>query len=240
MRPGPTPKELCHERLARREAFTPSEFDTWRRVEVLTGEFLSEERVRGRLALDVGCGLGDFSESLTRRGADVVACDIGSTLVEHTRRRVGCRAEVADALGLEEHFGRERFDLVVSSECIEHTPAPEEAVRQMLCVLKPGGVIALSTPNRLWYPAVRLATIARLRPYEGHENFSSWRGLRALLRANGVEIEREKGLHLLPFQLGLDSVSRWCDERLQGLRGLMINICILGRKTSVPANDEEG
>jgi 2-polyprenyl-6-hydroxyphenyl methylase/3-demethylubiquinone-9 3-methyltransferase len=230
MRPAPTPEELCHERLALRQAFRPSEYDTRRRVEVLTQEFLSDERVRGRSALDVGCGLGDFSESLARRGAVVVACDIGPTLVEHTRRRVGCRAEVADALALEEHFGSERFDLVVSSECIEHTPAPGDAVRQMVRVLKPGGVIALSTPNRLWHPAVRFATIARLRPYEGHENFGSWRGLRALLDESGVRVEREKGLHLLPFQLGLHPLSRWCEEHLQGLRGLMINICVLGRK----------
>jgi 2-polyprenyl-6-hydroxyphenyl methylase/3-demethylubiquinone-9 3-methyltransferase len=225
-----THQELCHERLALREAWRPSGYDTRRRVEVLTREFLSKESLQGRSTLDVGCGLGDFSESLAQSGACVVACDIGPTLVEQTRRRVGCAAEVADALALEDHFGSERFDLVVSSECIEHTPEPEAAVRQMVRVLKPGGLIVLSTPNWLWYPVVRFASLARLRPYDGHENFSSWSSLRGVLRANGVRVEAEKGLHLFPFQLGLHRLSRWCDEHLQAVRGLMINICILGRK----------
>lgn len=226
----PTPEELCFERLAQRHAFRTNDYDTQRRVEVLTREFLSDDQVRGRSALDVGCGLGEFSESLAKRGAEVTACDIGPTLVEQTRRRVGCRAEVADALALEEHFGGECFDLVVSSECIEHTPAPYDAVRQMVRVLKPGGVIVLSTPNRIWYPVVWLATKTGLRPYEGFENFSTWRGLRAVLGESGVRIDREQGVHPYPFQLGLQGLACWWEEHLQALRGLMINMCVLGTK----------
>ena len=45
------------------------------------------------------------------------------------------------------NFAPNQFDVVVSSECIEHTPDPAEAVRQMVLVLKPGGLLAISTPN---------------------------------------------------------------------------------------------
>lgn len=226
----PTEEELCHDRLARRDAWAPSPYDTRRRVEVLTHTFLADAMVRGKRALDVGCGLGDFSESLAARGAEVVACDIGAGLVERTRERVGCAGEVVDALRLADHFGPERFDLVVSSECIEHTPEPERAVVEMLRVLKPGGYLSLSTPNRLWQPVVRMASRLRLRPYDGHENFSTWRGLRRLLAENGARVERELGVHLYPFQLGAPGLSRWCDAHLQGLRAAMINICVLARK----------
>ena len=99
--------------------------------------------------------------------------------------------------------------------------------------LKPGGTIVLSTPNLIWYPVVRLATIAGVRPYEGFENFSTWRGLRAVLGESGVRIEREKGVHPYPFQLGLQGLARWWEEHLQALRGLMINICVLGTKAPV-------
>ena len=228
----PTAKEYIHEQLGAEFATALSEYDTRRRVETLIDEFLTDEMVAGRETLDAGCGLGFFSQRLHARGARVTACDLGPGLVERTRQRVGCAAEVADVLQLSEHFGRERFDLVVSSECIEHTPAPDIAVRQMAEVLKPGGYLALSTPNIVWNPVVRAATALRLRPFSGHENFSSWRGLRRTLGEGGIEIVQERGLHLFPFQLGMERLSAWCDRRLQLARGLMINICLLGRKRS--------
>jgi 2-polyprenyl-3-methyl-5-hydroxy-6-metoxy-1,4-benzoquinol methylase len=226
----PTAKEYSHERLGERFASALSRYDTMRRVEVLVDEFLTDEMVVGKSALDVGCGLGFFSERLAARGARVLACDLGPTLVEKTRLRAGCEAEVADALQLASHFGENRFDLVVSSECIEHVPDPDEAVRQMVRVCRPGGFLAISTPNVLWSPVVRLATWLRLRPFDGHENFSSWAHLRRTLRDAGAPVVREKGLHLFPFHVPLHGLSRFCDAHLQAARGLMINMCVLARK----------
>lgn len=233
--PRPTPrtigeKELAHDRLGDRFTGAISQYDTQRRVEVLVDEFLAEVDLTGLTALDVGCGAGHFSQRLMDRGADVTACDLGPNLVEQTRTRVGCRAVVADALRLSQQFGRDRFDVVLSSECIEHTPDPPEALRQMVAVLKPGGWISVSTPNLLWYPMVRAATLLRLRPFDGHENFSTWPSLRKTLGESGVEIVREKGLHLFPFQLRMHRLSRWLDQRLQRARFGMINLCLLGRK----------
>ncbi len=223
-------RDLCHENLGRRFDQALSDYDTGRRVEVLIDDFLSDDMVIGKRALDVGCGLGFFSERLRARGALVTACDIGPTLLEQTRRRVGCEVERADALQLIDHFGAERFDLVVSSECIEHTPSPNEALRQMAGVLKSGGTLAVSTPNLVWSPVVRLATALRLRPFDGYENFSTWRGMKTTLEEAGVEVEREYGLHLIPFHLKQHRLSRWLDRRAQWARGCMINICLLGRK----------
>jgi 2-polyprenyl-3-methyl-5-hydroxy-6-metoxy-1,4-benzoquinol methylase len=225
--------EYCHERLGERFAEALSEYDTRRRVETLIDDFFPGESLHGLEALDVGCGLGYFSERLQARGAEVTACDLGPTLLAITRRRVGCECVRADALALEETFGPDRFDLVVSSECIEHTPDPLQAVAQMTRVLKPGGRLALSTPNIVWSPVVKLATWARLRPFDGYENFSSWRRLRQTLLDNDMEIVREHGLHLIPFQLRLHGFSRWLDRHCQWLRGCMINICLLARKNVV-------
>lgn len=226
----PDAKEYVHERLGDRFGDVLSEYDTTRRLETLIDSFLSDEMVRGKQVLDVGCGLGFFSERLVKRGAHVIACDLGPNLVERTARRAGCEAQVADALRLTDHFGTDRFDLIVSSECIEHTPDPRAALRQMAGALKPGGYLAVSTPNVVWYPVVRAATLCKLRPFDGLENFSSWSGMRETLEGAGMTIVREDGLHLFPFQLGIHGLSRWCDKHLQSLRGLMINICVLGQK----------
>jgi 2-polyprenyl-3-methyl-5-hydroxy-6-metoxy-1,4-benzoquinol methylase len=223
-------KEYVHERLGDEFRTALSDYDTLRRVEVLVDEFLTDDMLQGKRVLEVGCGLGFFSERLQSRGARVLACDIGPGLVEKTRLRVGCECRVADALRLQDAFGTESFDVVLSSECIEHTPDPGAAIRQMARVLKPGGVLALSTPNVVWWPVVKAATVLKLRPFCGHENFSTFGGIRRTLAACGVRIEREQGLHAFPFQLGMHDLSRWLDRHAQAARGLMINCCILARK----------
>ena len=226
----PTVQEYTHERLGDRFEASLSSYDTCCRVQTLIDSFLSDDMVKGKLALDVGCGLGFFSQRLQERGGNVTACDLGPMLVERTRQRVGCKVVVADVMQLTRHFPQDSFDLVVSSECIEHTPDPVQAMLEMAAVVRPGGFLAISTPNVVWSPVVRAATAMRLRPFDGHENFSSWRGLRKTLETGGIEIVQEQGLHLFPFQFGLRGLSRWCDRNLQVVRGLMINICVLGRK----------
>ena len=226
----PTEKELIHERLGDTFATALSNYDTQRRVDVLIDDFLGRSMLAGRRVIDVGCGLGFFSARLQELGADVLATDLGPGLVEKTITRVGCAGQTADVLQLSDQFGADCFDGLVSSECIEHTPEPHEAVRQMVRVVKPGGFLSISTPNIVWWPVVKLATVLRLRPFTGHENFSSWHGLARELEKNGAIVERRCGLHLFPFQLPLHPLSTWCDHHLQALRGIMINLCILARK----------
>jgi 2-polyprenyl-3-methyl-5-hydroxy-6-metoxy-1,4-benzoquinol methylase len=226
----PTAKEYTHERLGDTFATALSDYDTQRRVEVLIDDFLAQTPLSGRHVIDVGCGLGFFSARLKDFGADVLATDIGPGLVAKTTQRVGCAGQIADALQLSEQFGQNCFDGLVSSECIEHTPDPKEVVRQMVRIVKPGGFLSISTPNIVWWPVVKLATLCRLRPFTGHENFSSWAGLAQVLESNGAVVERQFGLHLFPFQLPLHTLSTWCDRHLQGVQGLMMNICMLARK----------
>jgi 2-polyprenyl-3-methyl-5-hydroxy-6-metoxy-1,4-benzoquinol methylase len=225
-----TTKELIHDRLGDKFAQAISDYDTSRRLSVLIHEFLPHGLIAGKSVLDVGTGLGFFAEELQRNGANVTAIDIGSGLVDRVRQRVGCKCLILDALELSAHFGTAVFDVVLSSECIEHTPSPEQALREMCRVLKPGGYLSVSTPNRVWYPIVKAATLLRLRPYNGLENFSTFQSIRNILESEDMSILREKGLHLLPFQLPLRPLSRWCDENAQALRSCMINLCVFAQK----------
>src|SRR5438045_426847 len=86
----PSTEELRHERLGDRFGEALCEYDTRRRVEVLIDQMLGDVQLHGMRALDVGCGLGFFSQRLHERGAIVTACDIGPGLVQRTRERVGC------------------------------------------------------------------------------------------------------------------------------------------------------
>ena len=223
-------KEYSHEKLGSIFMHSLSDYDTKRRVEVLVDSFLGNYNLEGRRVIDVGCGFGFFSKRLTEYGAHVTACDLGQNLVNQTKQLVGCNGIVADCMELDQYFEPESFDIVLSSECIEHTPDPETALIQMIKLLKPGGVLVISTPNVLWWPVVKAASLIKLRPYEGYENFSSWRSLRRIMMENKMEVIKEAGLHLFPFQFGLHRLSRWIDLNLQVLRPLMINLCMLSRK----------
>jgi len=84
----------------------------------------SSSRRQGKRALEVGSGLGFFGPRSTRARCQRVATDIGEELLRRVKATVGCECVRVDALALVDHFGPDAFDVVLSSECIEHTPTP--------------------------------------------------------------------------------------------------------------------
>lgn len=102
-------------------------------------------RVSGRV-LDVACGTGGGGEMLAAR-ATVTALDADAGAVELARSR---------GSAVDFHFGTvpplpfetAAFDTVVSFETIEHLEADREFVAEIRRVLKPGGALLLSTPNK--------------------------------------------------------------------------------------------
>jgi 2-polyprenyl-6-hydroxyphenyl methylase/3-demethylubiquinone-9 3-methyltransferase len=117
-------------------------------------------------------------------------------------------------LSLTDFFGLDRLDVVVSSACIEHTPDPNAALCQMAAVLKPGGYLTVSTPNKLWWPVVRAATLLKLRPFDGYENFSTFASIRSTLGKVNVQVLQEVGFTFSPFNCpctaGLGGVTVTC------------------------------
>ena len=218
-------KMLAHDRLADRFDELMNEYDVTRRVEVLVDEFLAEADVRRRLVLDAGCGTGRATAALARRHAEVVAFDIGEHLVARARRRCACRPVLGSIMSLP--FPDAVFDVVCSTEVIEHVPHPSMAVKELARVLKPGGHLVLSTPNKLWQTPVRLASVLRIRPYDGLENFLTIGELHTAASDAGLSVVEHRGIHLLPFQLGLiHPLLKYMDRHGVALRRLMINQCL--------------
>ena len=186
----------------------------------------------GKLVLDAGCGVGGVTRALVARGARVVALDIGPQLAAETRARCGCQAVVGTLAAT--GFAPDSFDVVLSSEAIEHTPDPTRSVLELYRLVKPGGELVLSTPNRLWQAPVRAASALGLRPYDGYENFLWPSQLRAVLAEAGAEVVEHRGIHLWPFQIApLRPLSRWVDRFGAILLPLMINQCLHARKPLV-------
>ena len=206
-----------------------NQFDQQARVDWFE-RALSTQSVADSTMVDVGAGLGHFSSVGKRHAAAVVPVDIAPRLVGRLRDQFPA-ALVASATDLP--FVTGSVDFVVSSECIEHTRDPRRAVREMVRVLRPGGVLFLTTPNLLWRWSVGLAELLRIRRFEGIENWLSRPALRRTILESGGEIVATSGLHILPFQLTpLLPLIRLINERGQWLKPLMINQCWIARKRS--------
>lgn len=109
-------------------------------------ELLGE--VSGLRVLDAGCGPGLYAEELLARGADLVAVDGSTAMVELARQRLGTRAHVLQAdLSKPLPFGSSEFDLIVCALVIHHLDDREAALRQFFRVLRPGGHVVLSTQH---------------------------------------------------------------------------------------------
>ncbi len=206
-----------------------SDYDVERRLHLVFDRLLGEVDLEGRLVLEVGSGTGRFSRAIVKAGGRLVACDLGRTLVADVTRRCGCRGVAGDALALP--FSDGVFDLVLSSECIEHTPDPERALREMCRVCRPGGTVCVTTPNRLWYPVLVAAQRLGLRGFAGPERWISPARAAAVLRQEGMQDVHLDGCHLWPFQLApTRPLLRRVDELGRVLHPWMINFGVRARK----------
>jgi len=223
-------REYFYESIADRFEGLDHPADVRRRLSVVFDECLGHASLSGKRTLDAGCGYGPFSAAAMARGATVVSVDVGPRLVARTMARAGSRGLVADVCQLA--VRDESFDAVISSEMLEHTKAPARAVRELARVLRPNGVLVLTTPNRVWQGPVRAASVLRLRPFHGMENFVAWRQLEAWCSAAGLDVLVHVGFHPWPFQLGLHAAAATVEKYLGRRRGgrLMVNQALVARK----------
>ena len=105
----------------------------------------------GLRLLDIGCGGGLICEPLTRLGASATGLDPGQDSIEAARRhaagqglsidyRIG-RVEELEAEGL-------TYDVVVCLEVVEHVPDVGAFLKTCAALVRPGGLMLLSTINR--------------------------------------------------------------------------------------------
>ncbi len=108
--------------------------------------------LKGKTALDVGCGGGILAESMAVRGAAVTGIDLGEKALRvarlhllETGNRVDYRKVAAEDLANEQPAS---FDVVTCMELLEHVPDPASTVRACARLAKPGGHVFFSTLNR--------------------------------------------------------------------------------------------
>lgn len=109
-------------------------------------------RLSSKSVLDLGCGGGILTETLSQFSEQVIGIDVTESLIQiatthaaalphpPTYRTVAVEdlAQESDAL----------FDIITCMEMLEHVPAPDQILKACATLLKPGGMLILSTLNR--------------------------------------------------------------------------------------------
>ena len=223
-------KGLFYDRFASEFDRKMNMYDTEKRVRVVFERLLGKGEVKGKKLLDAGCGTGWFSARAVELGAAVTSLDVGENLLKEVKKKCVSTRVVGDVTALE--FVDGSFDVIVSSDVIEHTPDPSRAISEMARVLKKGGVLALTVPNNRWHFAVSVGNALKLRPYQGYENWVGWGQLKRELEKNGLAVERQLGFHFVPFVVKalyplIDYFDRYGESPLGRF---MVNIGVRARK----------
>jgi 2-polyprenyl-6-hydroxyphenyl methylase/3-demethylubiquinone-9 3-methyltransferase len=102
--------------------------------------------------LDIGCGAGLLCEPLTRLGAQVIGIDPAASNIAAARLHADKGHLSIDyrCTSVEQMDVRERFDMVLAMEVIEHVTDVGMFLNRCAAMLKPGGLMVVSTINRTW------------------------------------------------------------------------------------------
>ena len=102
--------------------------------------------------LDVGCGGGLVAEALTKQGAEVTGIDLAESLIHVARQHA--HAEnltihyVCKAVEVLAEERPAQFDIVTCLDMLEHVDHPETILKACAQLVKPGGLVIISTLNR--------------------------------------------------------------------------------------------
>ena len=164
---------------------------------------LKPEQPGGR-ALDVGCGVGQVVDRLTRAGYEAYGVDVSEPNIARARKFCE-RCQVYD--GKQLPFPDSHFASVGALNVLEHVEEPESFLRELVRVATPGGKVVVSSPNFL--RALGFGYHPRMRGLAN--KWRNWRLLgakRRQMRAapETVRFERMAPIVKMPFEPDDDAI----------------------------------
>lgn len=169
--------------------------------------------IRGKNALDIGCGGGLFLSKLKALGATVVGAELSDTRAYYAKTKHGF--EVVKRAVEDDYWKsfRGAFDIVTLWDVIEHVNYPQATLQAAADLLKPNGILLIDTPCRdafyhrfgeLTYKISNgkyptfLNAMYSAQPF-GHKQIFSLAEMRQLYQSVGVEVLELKRFHELSF-----------------------------------------
>jgi 2-polyprenyl-3-methyl-5-hydroxy-6-metoxy-1,4-benzoquinol methylase len=144
-----------------------------------------------RSICDLGCGNGHISGRLAALGYNVTGVDASASGIQIAQRAYP-GVEFVQAL-IDRDLSIGQFDLVISSDVIEHLYRPSDLLEATGSLVKPGGQVLLGTPYHGYLKNLMLAASGRMDAHfsalhdGGHIKFFSVNTLSKLMRAHGFD-----------------------------------------------------
>ncbi len=165
------------------------------------------ECCRGKRVVDMACGEGYGAAVLAETAAAVIGVDANPEAFEHARLRYRA-PNLNFECALVEQFDRGApFDAVVFLQTIEHVEHPDRLLARFASLLGPGGVLFVTTPNRLTLAppgAERSGNPWHLREYAPDEFAALVRPAFGAVELLGLFHARKLRLHELAIRAGWD------------------------------------
>ena len=168
-----------------------------KRLDEIVASF-SSYRQNNRL-LDLGCGTGVLMHAAARAGWDAEGVEISSAAVEYVRKQ-GYGKVFCGKLD-EARYPSNHFDVVASSEVLEHVDDPREFVCEVARVLRPGGLFWATTPHGRGVSAKLLGLKWSIVVPPDHLHLFSVGGVRSLLKNAGFRRIRIATHAVNPYEL---------------------------------------
>ncbi|MDA1090294.1 MAG: bifunctional 2-polyprenyl-6-hydroxyphenol methylase/3-demethylubiquinol 3-O-methyltransferase UbiG [Proteobacteria bacterium] len=158
--------------------------------------------------IDIGCGGGLLAEPMRRLGATMTGIDAGKKNIDVARLHAelsGLDIEYRHQLPEDLSAEKSRYDVVLNMEVVEHVADLDVFLGAAAGLIRPGGVMVLSTLNRtlksLALAKIGAEYVLRWLPIGTHDwrKFVRPSELAAGLKAHGVEITKLKGMSYAPI-----------------------------------------
>lgn len=142
----------------------------------------------GKKFLDVGCNIGYTVKAALDLGLDARGIDIDAAAVKTAQSAYGDRFQ---ALSVQDYAAQgHKFDIVYTSEVIEHVPDPDSFVTAISKLLDKGGVLYLTTPDGGHWSLPKNFARWQMATPPSHIVYFTRRGIRQLLEKHGLRVEK--------------------------------------------------
>lgn len=146
-------------------------------------------KTAGRKLLDIGCNYGFTVKAGLDLGLEAFGIDIDGTAVAASQESFGSdKFRVVPV----EDYAREghQYDMIYTSEVIEHVPDPDGFVEAIAKLLAPGGIAYITTPeNGHWRIPADFTQWDAVMPPE-HITYFTRKGMKKLLENHGLKVEK--------------------------------------------------